>query len=129
MTALSIPQVPIPATIGLHRRLARISDAAGHIRTMAIDHPENYLKLFDADLATVEFSEVVESKLDMIRVLAQHSTSVLIDPVWSFGQAIAAARVEQTARACSHSADGSRCPGMRGDTRREAPAMVIPLPS
>ncbi len=93
MTALSTPQAPLSSSIGLHRRLARISDAAGHIRTMAIDHPENYLKLFDADLATVEFSEVVESKLDMIRVLAQHSTSVLIDPVWSFGQAIAAGAV------------------------------------
>ena len=93
MTALSTPRVPSPSTIGLHRRLSRLCDASGHIRTMAIDHPENYLKLFDADLDAVAFEEVVESKLDMIRVLAQHSTSVLIDPVWSFGQAVAAGAV------------------------------------
>ena len=90
MTALSTPRVPTPSTIGLHRRLARICDAAGHIRTMAIDHPENYLRLFDADLDAVSFEEVVESKLDMLRVLSRHATSVLVDPVWSFGQSVAA---------------------------------------
>lgn len=90
MTALSIPESPTVESIGLHRRLARISDANGHIRTIAIDHPENYLALFDADLDKVSFEEVVESKVDMIRVLAPHSTSVLVDPVWSYGQSIAA---------------------------------------
>lgn len=70
--------------------MARISDANGHIRTIAIDHPENYLALFDADLDKVSFEEVVESKVDMIRALAGHSTSVLVDPVWSYGQSIAA---------------------------------------
>lgn len=93
MTALSTPRVPRPSSLGLHRRLSRICDASGHIRTMAIDHPENYLKLFDADLDAVSFEEVVESKLDMVRALAGHATSVLLDPVWSFGQAIAAGAV------------------------------------
>lgn len=93
MTALSTPRVPSPSTIGLHRRLARLCDAAGHIRTMAIDHPENYLKLFDADLSAVRFEEVVESKLDMVRALSQHATSVLLDPVWSLGQSVAAGAV------------------------------------
>lgn len=93
MTALSIPRTPDAGSIGLQRRMSRISDANGHIRTIAIDHPENYLLLFDDDLDAVSFDEVVESKLDMIRVLAQHSTSVLVDPVWSFGQSIAAGAV------------------------------------
>ncbi len=93
MTALSTPRVPRPAALGHQRRLARLCDAAGHIRTMAIDHPENYQKLFDDDLSAVTFEEVVESKLDMVRVLAEHSTSVLLDPVWSFGQAVASGAV------------------------------------
>jgi tagatose-1,6-bisphosphate aldolase len=93
MTALSIPASPTVESIGLHRRMARISDANGHIRTIAIDHPENYLALFDTDLDNVSFEEVVESKVDMIRVLAGHSTSVLVDPVWSYGQSIATGAV------------------------------------
>jgi tagatose-1,6-bisphosphate aldolase len=88
MTALSIPQVPSAETVGLHRRLSRISDAAGLIRTMAIDHPDNYLVLFDEDLSKVSFEEVVQSKLEMIAELSRHATSVLVDPVWSFGQSI-----------------------------------------
>ncbi|HMM93683.1 hypothetical protein [Phycicoccus sp.] len=93
MTALSTGRTPTPAAIGRTRRMARISDDAGHIRTMAIDHPENYLRLFDADLSAVSFEEVVESKLDMVRALARHATSVLVDPVWSFGQAVASGAV------------------------------------
>lgn len=89
MTALSTPHLLDPSAIGLRRRLSRLCDRSGHIRTMAIDHPENYLALFDADLAAVGFEEVVESKLAMVRVLAEHATSVLLDPVWSFGQAVA----------------------------------------
>ena len=88
MTALSMPRVPSPETVGRHRRIARISDADGLIRTMAIDHPDNYLVLFDDDITRVSFEEVVESKLEMIRALSTHATSVLADPVWSFGQSI-----------------------------------------
>jgi tagatose-1,6-bisphosphate aldolase len=88
MTALSIPQTPSAETVGLHRRLARITDRAGLIRTIAIDHPDNYLLLFDDDLSKVSFEEVVESKLEMIAELSQHATSVLADPVYCFGQSI-----------------------------------------
>ncbi|GAA4398315.1 tagatose 1,6-diphosphate aldolase [Fodinibacter luteus] len=88
MTALSIPHVPTAETVGLHRRLARICDAAGLIRTIAIDHPDTYLLLFDDDVSSVTFEEVVESKLEMIAELSRHATSVLADPVWSFGQAV-----------------------------------------
>ena len=88
MTALSMPPVPTAETVGLHRRLARITDEAGLIRTIAIDHPDNYLLLFDDDLSKVSFEEVVESKLEMIAELSRHATSVLADPVYCFGQGI-----------------------------------------
>jgi len=88
MTALSIPSTPTAATVGLHRRMSRITDAAGRIRTIAIDHPDNYLLLFDDDLGKVSFEEVVESKLEMIAELSKHATSVLADPVYCFGQSI-----------------------------------------
>ncbi len=88
MTALSMPGVPSPETVGRHRRIARISDADGLIRTMAIDHPDNYLVLFDSDVTRVSFEEVVQSKIEMIRELSTHASSVLADPVWSFGQSI-----------------------------------------
>jgi len=88
MTALSTPHVPSAATVGLHRRLARITDRSGLIRTIAIDHPDNYLVLFDDDLSKVSFEEVVESKLEMIAELSTHATSVLADPVYCFGQSI-----------------------------------------
>ena len=58
MTALSIPQIPTAETVGLHRRMSRITDDAGLIRTIAIDHPDNYLLLFDDDLTKVSFEEV-----------------------------------------------------------------------
>ncbi len=68
--------------------MSRITDAAGLIRTIAIDHPDNYLLLFDDDLSQVSFEEVVESKLEMIAELSKHATSVLADPVYCFGQSI-----------------------------------------
>lgn len=77
-----------PAWLGTLRRLLRISDADGFIRVAAIDHPENYLALFDSDLASVGFGEVVESKLELIEAMSPHSTAVLIDPAWSFGQGV-----------------------------------------
>jgi len=88
MTALSIPQVPKAGSVGLHRRLARIGGSDGLIRTIAIDHPDNYLLLFDDDITAVSFEEVVESKLEMIAELSRHATSVLADPVYCFGQGI-----------------------------------------
>ncbi|HET6968815.1 MAG TPA: hypothetical protein VFI44_11075 [Ornithinibacter sp.] len=68
--------------------MARISGPDGLIRTIAIDHPDNYLLLFDDDLSAVSFEEVVESKLEMIAELSSHATSVLADPIWCFGQSI-----------------------------------------
>ncbi len=59
----------------------------------AIDHPENYLALFDPDIANVATAEVVESKLELIAGMAAESTAVLVDPVWSFGQSVLSATV------------------------------------
>jgi len=76
------------ADLGKLRRMQRISDADGFIRAAAIDHPENYQILFDTDLGRVGFEEVVDSKLSMIAAMAPHATALLLDPVWSVGQAV-----------------------------------------
>ena len=76
------------AQLGKLRRLQRISDTDGFIRVAAIDHPENYLALFDSDLANVTDEEVVLSKLELVRAMSAESTAMLLDPVWSFGQAV-----------------------------------------
>lgn len=76
------------AQLGKLRRLQRISDADGFIRVAAIDHPENYLALFDSDLSQVTDEEVVGSKLELVAAMSAESTAVLLDPVWSFGQAV-----------------------------------------
>ncbi|MGI8417359.1 MAG: tagatose 1,6-diphosphate aldolase [Nakamurella sp.] len=78
----------LPSGLGKIRRLDRISDAEGFIRVAAIDHPENYLALFDTDVSLVGFEEVVESKLQLIDAMAPHCTALLLDPVYSIGQAI-----------------------------------------
>ncbi|MDQ2849008.1 MAG: tagatose 1,6-diphosphate aldolase [Actinomycetota bacterium] len=78
----------LPSGLGKIRRLDRISDAGGFIRVAAIDHPENYLALFDTDVSQVGFDEVVESKLELIDAMAPHCSALLLDPVYSIGQAI-----------------------------------------
>jgi tagatose-1,6-bisphosphate aldolase len=88
----SVAATPV-ASLGKLRRLQRISDPDGFVRVAAIDHPENYLALFDSDLRRVSTAEVVESKLELIAGMATESTAVLVDPVWSFGQGVLAATV------------------------------------
>ena len=75
--------------LGKLRRLARISDQDGFIKVAAIDHPDTYLMLFDDDISSVSFEEVVESKLELIEAMSPHATAMLLDPVWSIGQAVA----------------------------------------
>ena len=79
--------------VGLQRRLSRICDRDGLIRTAAIDHPENYDLLFDADLSRVDFAEVVDSKLELIAAMSGHASSLLLDPRSSVGQAIVSGAV------------------------------------
>ena len=76
------------ARLGKLRRLQRISDADGFIRVAAIDHPENYVALFDDELESVSFAEVVESKIELVAAMSAAATAVLVDPVWSYGQAV-----------------------------------------
>jgi tagatose-1,6-bisphosphate aldolase len=79
--------------LGKLRRLQRISDANGFIRVAAIDHPENYLALFDSDLSRVTDEEVVVSKLELLAAMSPESTAVLVDPVWSFAQGVLSAAI------------------------------------
>ena len=80
---------PTPAYLGLARRLQRLCDSGGIVCAAAIDHPENYVALFDADVGSVPFDEVVRSKLDLAQALAEHASALLLDPVWSIGPAVA----------------------------------------
>jgi tagatose-1,6-bisphosphate aldolase len=83
--------VAVPPTVpalGKIRRMTRMADDAGFIRVAAIDHPENYLALFDPDVSAVGFAEVVESKAELVAAMAEHASALLLDPIWSLGQGI-----------------------------------------
>jgi tagatose-1,6-bisphosphate aldolase len=82
----------VPA-LGTVRRLSRMADRSGFLRVAAIDHPENYLALFEREVSRVSFDEVVESKLELVAAMSDHASAVLLDPVWSHGQAILTAAV------------------------------------
>src|SRR3954451_15704178 len=84
----TLPAVGAVPALGTMRRLSRMTDRSGHLRVAAIDHPENYLALFDRDISTVSFAEVVESKLELVSAMADHASALLLDPVWSLGQGI-----------------------------------------
>jgi tagatose-1,6-bisphosphate aldolase len=77
--------------LGLRRRLARMTTSDGFFAVAALDHPENYLALFDEDISRVSYQTVVRSKLELAAALAPHASALLLDPVWSLGQAIATA--------------------------------------
>jgi len=75
--------------LGTIRRLTRLADAEGFFCVAALDHPENYLALFDRDVRNVAHATVVASKLELAAALAGSASALLLDPVWSLGQAIA----------------------------------------
>jgi tagatose-1,6-bisphosphate aldolase len=75
--------------LGTVRRLARLATDDGFFCVAALDHPENYLALFDRDVTRVAYETVVASKLELATGLSRHASALLLDPVWSLGQAIA----------------------------------------
>jgi tagatose 1,6-diphosphate aldolase len=75
--------------LGTIRRLTRLADQDGFFCVAAIDHPENYLELFDKDISRVPHETVVASKLELVAELSRHASALLLDPIWSLGQAIA----------------------------------------
>ena len=89
------PRTPAAADLvdelGLRRRLARLTTEDGFFLVPALDHPENYLELFDKDISRVAYDTVVRSKLELAAHLAPHASALLLDPVWSLGQAVATA--------------------------------------
>lgn len=74
--------------LGTLRRLARLATEDGFFCVAAIDHPENYLELFDKDISNVPHETVVASKLELVTELSRHASALLVDPIWSLGQAI-----------------------------------------
>ena len=77
--------------LGLRRRIARTTTPDGFFAVAALDHPENYLALFDKDISKVSYETVVRSKMELAAHLAPHASALLLDPVWSLGQAVATA--------------------------------------
>jgi len=75
--------------LGVVRRLSRLATPDGFFCIAAIDHPENYLELFDADIDNVSDETVVRSKLELVGELSRHASALLLDPMWSLGQAVA----------------------------------------
>jgi tagatose-1,6-bisphosphate aldolase len=75
--------------LGTVRRLARLATHDGFFCIAALDHPENYVALFNKDVARVPYETVVRSKLDLAAELSRHASGLLLDPVWSLGHAIA----------------------------------------
>jgi tagatose-1,6-bisphosphate aldolase len=75
--------------LGTVRRLTRLASEDGFFLIAAIDHPENYLELFDKDISRVPHETVVASKLELVAELSRHASALLVDPMWSLGQAIA----------------------------------------
>lgn len=76
------------ADLGKIRRLTRLASPDGFLLVAAMDHPENYVALFDKDVDSVPHTTVVRSKLELARTLAAHSSALLLDPVYSLGQAV-----------------------------------------
>jgi tagatose-1,6-bisphosphate aldolase len=76
------------ADLGKIRRLTRLASADGFLLVAALDHPENYLELFDRDVTAVRHETVVRSKLQLAHALAGHCSALLLDPVFSLGQAV-----------------------------------------
>jgi tagatose-1,6-bisphosphate aldolase len=75
--------------LGMIRRLSRLADQDGFFCVAAIDHPENYLELIDNDNSRVPHETVVASKLELVAELSRHASALLLDPMWSLGQAVA----------------------------------------
>jgi tagatose-1,6-bisphosphate aldolase len=75
--------------LGTVRRLARLASDDGFFLIAALDHPENYLALFDTNVGRVPYDVVVRSKLELAAHLARYASALLLDPVWSLGQAVA----------------------------------------
>jgi tagatose-1,6-bisphosphate aldolase len=75
--------------LGTVRRLARLASDDGFFLVAALDHPENYLALFDQHVERVPYEVVVRSKLELAGHLSRYASALLLDPVWSLGQAVA----------------------------------------
>jgi hypothetical protein len=69
-------QPVVVSRLGVIRRLTRLADADGFFCVAALDHPENYLALFDKDVGNVPHATVVASKLELAAALAGHASAL-----------------------------------------------------
>jgi tagatose 1,6-diphosphate aldolase len=78
-------------SIGKTRGLQQLANEQGILAMAALDHRGSLRKMLqEKHPGNVDYQTVVDFKLDLCRVLAPHASAILLDPVYSAGQAIAA---------------------------------------
>jgi len=78
-------------SIGKIRGLQQLANGKGILAMAALDHRGSLRKMLDEKRpGNVGYQTMVDFKLDLCRVLAPHASAILLDPVYSAGQAIAA---------------------------------------
>lgn len=82
---------------GKIRALDTLSDANGLFRILAIDHRDSLRVLMDRDHPEkVPAERITDLKLAIVREIAPLATAVMLDPVYSIGQAIASGALPGT---------------------------------
>ncbi len=77
-------------TVGKIRGLQQIANKDGIFTMCAMDHRGSLRRMMNnAEPDTVEYSDMVKRKLELCSVLAEHTSAVLLDPVFSAAQCIA----------------------------------------
>lgn len=77
-------------TIGKLRGLQQLSDAYGIVTVTALDHRGSLKEALRRTLGRpIDDAEVVAEKLRMTRILAPHSSAVLLDPIYGAAPAVA----------------------------------------
>ncbi|OGO27404.1 MAG: hypothetical protein A2Z16_04355 [Chloroflexi bacterium RBG_16_54_18] len=78
-----------PLSIGKIRGLSSTSNWEGVFTILALDHRQSFLKMINPwHVESVDYSNVVEVKSQVVRLLGKHSSAVLLDPIYGAAQAI-----------------------------------------
>jgi tagatose 1,6-diphosphate aldolase len=77
---------------GKSRGIQQLANTRGVITVTALDHRGSLKQSLQRAMPdrTIGYAEVVAEKLRMVRVFAQHSSAILLDPVFGAAQAVAA---------------------------------------
>ena len=76
-------------TIGKTRGLVQIANTDGILAMCAMDHRGSLRSMIDEDCpGDVDYTEMVERKVELCSVLAEHASAVLLDPTFGAAQCI-----------------------------------------